>query len=180
MKEDRVAREYAQALFEAAEERGQVEKVSEELGAVLDIILGEEFRGFFLAQKIGAEDKKRAFNKAFKDLNRLTRNFFWLVFDNHREELLSVMKAEFDRKVDEYKRRVVATVTTPVELPDELAGMIKLKLEGVLGKEVILKPEVDEKLLGGYVIAVGDRIIDASLKSRLEDVRERLTGSHLR
>lgn len=180
MKEDRVAREYAQALFEAAEERGQVEKISEELDAVLEIILREEFRDFFLSQKIGAEDKKRAFGKAFKDLNRLTRNFFWLVFDNHREELLAPMKAEFGRKVDEYKRRVVAIVTTPVDLPDDLAGMIKLKLEGVLGKEVILKSEVDEKLLGGYVIAIGDRIIDASLKSRLEDVRERLTGSHLR
>ncbi len=180
MREDRLAREYAQALFEAAEERGQVEKVSEELDAILRIVLDEEFKAFFLAQKIGPEDKKRAFSKAFKDLNRLVRNFFWVVFDNRREELLPSIKAEFDRKVDEYERRVVATVTTPVELPDELAATIKLKLEEVLGKEVVLKPEVDGEILGGYVIEIGDRVIDASLKSRLDDLRERLTGSHLR
>lgn len=178
MRNDRVAREYAEALFEAAEEKGKVENVAEEITEILEVLLGDEFDDFFLAPNIESEQKKRVFAKAFGDVGRLVRNFFWLVFDNKREELLPAIAAEYGRLVDEYRRRVVASVTTAVALPDELAGLMRLKIEQVLGKEVILKPEVHPEIKGGYLLRIGDRVIDASLKGRLDVLRERLVGGN--
>lgn len=176
MIDQRVAREYAQALFEASEEKGKIEEVSSQLKAALEILNEQEFSEFFLAPNIEAEQKKLVFNKAFQDLDVRLRNFFWLVFDNKREELLAKAAEEFERLFDEYRRRVVATVATAVELPEDLFGMIRAKLEGTLGKEVILKPEIDPDLVGGYVLRVGDRVIDASIKARIRDLQGRLVG----
>ncbi|MCL4500030.1 MAG: ATP synthase F1 subunit delta, partial [Chloroflexi bacterium] len=103
---ERVAREYAEALFGAAEDKDKVEEVTAEMKTVIEIIFEAEFREFFLAPNIEVENKKLVFNKAVRDLNPLVRNFFWIVFDHKREEQLPVIADEFDRLVDEYRRRV--------------------------------------------------------------------------
>ncbi|MCL5291670.1 MAG: ATP synthase F1 subunit delta [Actinobacteria bacterium] len=178
MREDRIAREYAEALFGEAEAKGKVEEVAVELKTVLKIIHDAEVGEFFLAPNIEAGEKKLVFNKAFLDLNRLVRNFFWLVFDNKREGLLVEIAAAYGRLVDEYRRRAVASITTAVKLPEELAGTIRLKIEETLGREVVLKREVDPGVKGGFVLRVGDRVIDVSLKNRLQELHERMISSN--
>ncbi|MHB0976679.1 MAG: ATP synthase F1 subunit delta [Candidatus Aquicultorales bacterium] len=173
---ERLTRSYAEALFGAAEEKNKVDEVAKDLKGVLEIIFEAEFREFFLSPSIDPEKKKRLFAKAFDEVNVLVRNFFWLIFDNKREELLLPVGDEFERLVDEHRRRIVASVTSAIELPSELANMLRLRLEESLGKEVILKPAVDPDLKGGFVLKVGDRVIDVSLKARVAEIRRRMVG----
>ena len=175
MRDEQVAREYAQALFEAALDKNVLEKVSQEVDFVGELLTDPEFEGFFQSIKVDSEEKKSVFNKVFlHEVSVLTRNFFWIMFDNNREDLFNAMRNEFERLLDEQRMRIIAKVVTAVPLTDELRAKVQNKLAQSTNKEVILETVVDPSIYGGMVIYADERIIDASVKSRLSDLREQL------
>ncbi|MHB8840763.1 MAG: ATP synthase F1 subunit delta [Candidatus Aquicultor sp.] len=175
MRAEQVAREYGQALFEAAQGKGELEKVAQEIDVVGELFADPEFEGFFQSIKISSEEKKSVFNKVFlQEVSVLTRNFFWVMFDNNRENLFNEMRNEFDMLLDEQSRRTVAKIVTAVPLDDELKAKMQNRLTETLKKEVILETTVDPSIYGGMLIYTNDQIIDASVKSRLNDLREKL------
>ena len=175
MRGEQVAREYGQALFEAAQGKGELEKVAQEIDVVGELFADPEFEGFFQSIKITSEEKKNVFNKVFlQGVSVLTRNFFWVMFLNNRENLFNEMRNEFERLLDEQSRRTVAKVITAVPLNDELKVKVQNRLTETLQKEVILETVVDPSIYGGMLIYANDQIIDASVKSRLNSLREKL------
>ncbi|MBI4733781.1 MAG: ATP synthase F1 subunit delta [Rubrobacteridae bacterium] len=175
MRDEQVAREYARALFEVAVEKNKLEAVSKEIDTVLETLSDPEFEGFFQSVKFNSEAKKSVFNKAFlHDVSTITRNYFWVVFDNKRENLLNSMQNEFDRLVDEHSKQMVAKLVTAVPVNDKLVAQVKKQLEQATNKTVEVEAVVDSTIGGGMMIYTDGQVIDASVKSRLNDLRDKL------
>ena len=165
---------YAEALFAAAEERGELEEVLEELRSFVEALdESEELRLFFYGGQIGEREKRRAIDALTEGMALSTRNFLKVLVDNGREEILPGVLLRYEDLVEEHLRRVEVEVTTAVELSDEAIERLKERLGSILeGREVILKTSVDPEILGGAVFRFGDRMMDGSIRGQLESLRE--------
>jgi F-type H+-transporting ATPase subunit delta len=178
MSTENVARNYAKALFEVALERGDLAKVAAEVSSVVDLLERPEFKGFFEATQIGVEEKKQIFNRAFlKEISPIVRNFFWLIFDNRREGMLVEIQAEFEKLIKEYEKRATARLISAIPLSDKILSEIRDSLGKILNKQVTLESQVDPRIYGGFLIRVDNLLIDATIKTRLAELKEKLTQS---
>jgi F-type H+-transporting ATPase subunit delta len=175
MRDEQVAREYALALFEAAVDNNKLDTVKKEFDTVLATLSDPEFDGFFRSIKIDVETKKSVFNKAFlREVATITRNFFWVVFDNRREDLLDSIRIEFERLIDEHGKKMVARLVTAVPVNNKLVARVKKQLEQATNKTVEVETVVDGSIGGGMMIYTDGQVIDASVKSRLNNLRDKL------
>lgn len=167
---------YAEALFEAARERDELEQVLEDLkdfvGALEE---SEELRLFYFGAQVPEREKRRALDALTEGLALSARNFLKVLSDNGREEILEEVLLRYEDLVKEHLGRVEVEVTTAVELSEEELGRIKERLASLLeGREVILDTKVDPEILGGAVFRFGGRMVDGSLRGRLMSLREEM------
>jgi F-type H+-transporting ATPase subunit delta len=165
---------YAGALFEAAEERGELEEVLSDLGEfVAALHESEELRLFFYGGQIPERQKRRAIDGLTEGMKTSTTNFLKVLVDKGREEILEEVLDRYEQLVKEHLGRIEVGVTTAVELSQEQLDRLKERLERTLeGKEVVLETNVDPELIGGAVFRFGGRMIDGSIRGRLESLRE--------
>jgi F-type H+-transporting ATPase subunit delta len=167
---------YAEALFEAARERDELEEVLEELEdfeAALEE--SEELRLFFYGGQIPEREKRRAIDALTEGMSLTTRNFLKVLSDNGREEILEDILVRYEELVKEHLGRVEVEVTTAVELSEDELDLMKERLGSSLeGREVILQTSVDPNILGGAVFRFGGRRVDSSVRGRLEGLREEM------
>ena len=165
---------YAEALFEAAREREELEEVVGDLEDFVEALReNEELRLFFYGGQVAEREKRRAIDALTEDMALSTTNFLKVLSDNGREEILEEVLARYEELVKEHLGRVEVEVTTAVELSEEQFDRLKERLERVLeGREVILETNVDEDLIGGAVFRFGGRLMDSSIRGRLESLRE--------
>jgi F-type H+-transporting ATPase subunit delta len=167
---------YAEALFEAARERDELEEVLEELEdfeAALEE--SEELRLFFYGGQIPEREKRRAIDALTEGMSLTTRNFLKVLSDNGREEILEEIRVRYEELVKEHLGRVEVEVTTAVELSEDELDLMKERLGSSLeGREVILQTTVDPNILGGAVFRFGGRRVDSSVRGRLEGLREEM------
>lgn len=165
---------YAEALFEAARERDELEGVLEDLrdfNAALEE--SEELRLFFYGGQIPEREKRKAIDALTEGMSLSTRNFLKVLSDNGREEILYEVLLRYEELVKEHLGRIEVEVTTAVELSEENVNRLKERLGKILeGREVILETRVDPNLLGGAVFRFGGRMMDGSVRGRLESLRE--------
>ncbi len=167
---------YAEALFEAAREREELEQVLEDLkdfvGALAE---SEELRLFFYGGQIPEREKRRAIDALTEGMALSTRNFLKILSDNGREEILEEVLMRYEELVKEHLGRVEVEVTTAVEFSDEELGRISERLGRILeGREVILQTRVDPDLLGGAIFRFGGRMVDGSVRGQLDSLREEM------
>lgn len=167
---------YAEALFEAAVERDELEQVLEELQEFVDALEeSEELRLFYYGGQIPEREKRRAIDALTEDMTLTTRNFLKILSDNGREEILDEVLVRYEDLVKEHLGRVEVEVTTAVELSDDEVERIKERLGRSLeGREVILQTSVDPNILGGAVFRYGGRMVDSSVRGRLASLREEM------
>ncbi len=167
---------YAEALFEAAHERGELERVLEELQEFKDALeQSEELRLFFYGGQVPEREKRRAIDGLTEGMTLSTRNFLKILSDNGREEILEEALLRYEELVKEHLGRVEVEVTTAVELTDEKLERIRERLGRSLeGREVILQTSVDPNILGGAVFRFGGRMVDSSVRGRLASLREEM------
>jgi F-type H+-transporting ATPase subunit delta len=165
---------YAEALFEAASERDELEEVFSDLQEFVTALHeSEELRLFFYGGQIPERQKRRALDGLTEGMKTSTTNFLKVLVDNGREEILEEVLARYEQLVKEHLGRVEVEVTTAVELSEDQLDRLKERLEGVLeGREVILETNVDQDLIGGAVFRFGGRLMDGSIRGRLESLRE--------
>jgi F-type H+-transporting ATPase subunit delta len=165
---------YAGALFEAARERDELEEVYSDLDEFIAALReSEELRLFYYGGQIPELQKRRALDGLTEGMRISTTNFLKVLVDNGREEILEEVLGRYEQLVEEHLGRVEVGVTTAVELSEEQLGRIKERLGGVLeGREVILENDVDPELIGGAVFRFGGRMMDGSIRGRLESLRE--------
>ena len=167
---------YAGALFEAARERGELEEVLSDLEEfVAALHESEELRLFYYGRQIPERQKRRAIDGLTEGMKTQATNFLKVLVDNGREKILEEVLGRYEHLVKEHLGRIEVGVTTAVELSEEQLDRLKGRLERVLeGREVVLETNVDPELVGGAVFRFGGRMMDGSIRGRLESLREEM------
>ena len=165
---------YAEALFGAARGRDELEEVLSDLGEFVEVLHdSEELRLFFYGGQVPERQKRRALDGLTEGMKTSTTNFLKVLVDNGREEILEEVLARYEELVKEHLGRIEVEVTTAVELSEEQRDRLKKRLADVLeGREIILETNVDPDLIGGAVFRYGGRMMDGSIRGRLESLRE--------
>jgi F-type H+-transporting ATPase subunit delta len=167
---------YAGALFEAARERRELEEVLSDLEEfVAALHESEELRLFYYGGQIPERQKRRAIEGLTEGMKSQATNFLKVLVDNGREEILEEALGRYEQLVKEHLGRIEVGVTTAVELSQDQLDRLKERLGRVLvGREVILETNVDPELIGGAVFRFGGRMMDGSIRGRLESLREEM------
>ncbi|MEA2609170.1 MAG: F-type H+-transporting ATPase subunit delta [Chloroflexota bacterium] len=174
------ARRYAEAAFEVATRDKTVERWRSELETAAAIVANEKVGHALANPSVPLEDRTATAEKTFsKIVSRPVLNLIGLMLRRGRIEELPRLAAEF-RRLDNVQQGItLATVTSASPLSkDEIAAVAK-RMEAITGGRVELEVQVDPSLLGGLVVRVGDRLIDGSVRSRLERLRNQLVSGAL-
>jgi F-type H+-transporting ATPase subunit delta len=170
-----VARRYAVALYQLSAEQEAVEATEEELLAVVDETRQTRDIAQYLAHPLVSRERKTEFvSKVFPDLSGRMRNLFGLLIRNRREVYLDLIYEEFLAARAEAEGLVPVCVTTARPLSEDEKDRLTENLESALKRRVRLEERIDEGLLGGARIETEGRVIDGSLRARLEGLRARL------
>ncbi|MFN2433058.1 MAG: ATP synthase F1 subunit delta [Gemmatimonadota bacterium] len=176
MRESTVARVYAETLLELAREKDVVERVAGEVESLRTSFAGSPRLSQFLeAPEIQAGDKKALLRRGLGPrLSGETLRFLEVVVDRGRQELLPLVFDSFLDLVEELRNQETLAVTSAAPLGDELRGRLSETFARATGRRVVLEESLDPSLLGGVVVQVGDLRIDGSVRTRLENLRERM------
>ncbi len=170
-----VDRVYANALFEAARERGRLEPVREELAQVVAAEAEvPELRELLRNPQLDPRARASALEAVLAGGEELLRNFLLVLADKGRTGSLEEIGREFERLIAKHEGIVHAELTTAVELSDEEAQALLRQIEDASGHKVEAKRSVDPGLIGGIVLQVGSHRLDASVRGRLERLRREL------
>jgi F-type H+-transporting ATPase subunit delta len=167
---------YAEALFEAARERDELEETLENLQEFLEALEGsEELRLFYYGGQVPETQKRRAIDALTEGMTLSARNFLKVLSDNDRTEILDEVVLRYEDFVEEYLGRVEVELMTAVELSPEELDRVRERLGRILeGREVILQTNVDPSLVGGAVFRFAGRRVDGSVRGQLASLRERM------
>ena len=173
---EEIAQVYARSVFEVASEQGKLDAVREQLGQFADALADDhELQVFFFSPYLTTEDKKEGLRKAVSGADPLMSNFLELLVENHRMPAIFRIRRVFDSLWAEENKLLPVSVTSAVELDDQLVSDIGRRIEEQAGRRVELSSSVDPDLLGGLVVRVGNMVLDASLRNRLERLRKQVT-----
>jgi F-type H+-transporting ATPase subunit delta len=171
------ARRYARAVFELAQTEGQVEEWGRRVEAVRDLLSDPGVAAVLTNPTIDTEKRMALVSGAPGVLDAEATNLAKLLIESNRVRDVAAVDAEFKRLADEAAGRVRATVTTAVELAPEDRDRVAAELSKRLGKEIRLEVVVDASIVGGMKLQYGDRLVDASVATRLQQLRRRLAAS---
>jgi ATP synthase F1 delta subunit len=170
-----IANVYARSLFEVAKEHDDVEEVRDQLGEVADAISdSRDLQVYFFSPYFSSLEKKDGIAKVVTGANEQVQRFLELLAEKHRMPAIFRIRRRFDELWSEENRVLAASVTSATELDDDLVKQIRERIEEETGHQVDLDSRVDPDLLGGLVVRVGNTIMDASVRSRLERLRRQV------
>ena len=169
-------RTYARALFEAAQERGRLREVTEELGDFVQAIRDvPELRALLRNPELDPRAKVNALQDILGGADELVRNFLLLAVEKHRGNEIEDIHGELERLVAVQERRLRVELTTAYELSDEETRAILAQIEAAAGgRKVEATRNVDPGLIGGIVLQAGSMRVDASVRGRLQRLRQEL------
>ena len=172
---EELASVYARSLFEAAKDRDRLDEVREQLGQVADALAEDrDLQFFFFSPSLSSDEKKEGLHKAVTGADELVQNFLELLVENHRMPAVFRIRREYDRLWDEENRLLPVVITSAVELDEETIRSIGDRIGEQTGRKVELSSTVDPDVLGGLVVRVGNTVLDASIRHRLEQLRKQV------
>jgi F-type H+-transporting ATPase subunit delta len=171
------AKRYALAVLALADQHGDAPAWQDVLRQIADFMTDPDVRRVLENTRVGQEPKQRLIAAALNDLPVLQLNFARLLVRKHRTALAHDISLIFDRLLEEQQGVTRAKATTAVALNDAERNALAARLREQVGHDVILETDVDPDLLGGVVVQIGDRLIDASTRAKLTAMRERLVGA---
>jgi ATP synthase F1 delta subunit len=164
---------YAEALFDVAREKGKLDSVVEQLGQFADALDSDrELQVFFFSPYFSSAEKSEGLGRALSGAEPELVNFLELLIEKQRMPAIFRIRRELEEKWKRENRRIDVTVTSAVELDPEVVGKIGEEIESQTGRKVELASRVDGDILGGIVLQVGNMVLDASIRSRLEKLRK--------
>lgn len=169
---EEIAQVYARSLFDVASEQGNVEVVREQLGQLADALdENQDLRLFCFSPYFSSEEKKRGLQAAISDVDPAVERFLMLLVENERLPLIGRIRREYDRLCDQAEDLLAVTVTSAVALDPAVISRLVEQISEQTGSRVELTEEVDPSIVGGVVLRVGNSILDASIRNRLENLR---------
>jgi F-type H+-transporting ATPase subunit delta len=175
MNESKISVRYAKAFFSLAQEKNVLSEVSSDVTLLHELHKDANFRILLTDPVISTKQKKNIFKNVFEgNVNELTLRFLYLMAENGREDYLPITFLNFLTLYRKYTGIEQATLTTTYELSPELRATMKLLIERLFNTKVELSERIDEELIGGFVLRVGDKQLDSSIARKLEDTKKAL------
>lgn len=174
MRATSVARRYAKATFEVAREKGDAQEWLRHIEELAAALSDQELLVILRSPNISTDQKMEAVEAVFPELPAEIKNLVRLLVERHRIDILPGVATAFGQYVDEMLGRTEADVISARGLSLEELSAIQGHLSKRTGRTVRLRTSVDPHIIGGVVMRVGDELIDASVATRLERLRQRL------
>ena len=171
------ARRYAKAVFELAEQEGQLEQWSLRLAMMRELFADPEVAAVLSNPTIATERREALVATSPHLIDGEASNLARLLIESGRVDDAAAIEEEFERLTDEAAGRVRATVTTAIELGAQDRERVAVELSKQLKKDVRVTVVVDSRIIGGMKLQYGDRVVDGSVAARLEQLRRRLSAS---
>jgi len=172
---EEIATVYARSLFEVAIDLDKLDLVREELGAFADALSEtQELQVFFFSPYFSTEEKKDGLARAVTDADAAVLNFLQLLIEKHRMPAIFRIRARFDALWEEENKMLPVQITSAVELDKSTVKDLGDRISEQTGRTVELSSSVEPDILGGIVVRVGNSVLDASIRNRLEQLRKQV------
>ncbi len=172
---EEIAAVYARSLFEVARDNDKLELVRDQLASFADTLAElRELQIFFFSPYFSTEEKKQGLKKAIVDADSTFMNFLELLLEKHRMPVIFRARRRYDVLWEEFHRRLPVQVTSAIKLDQETVKQIGDRIADQTGRTIDLDAEVEPEILGGIVIRVGNVVLDASIRHRLEQLRKQV------
>jgi ATP synthase F1 delta subunit len=172
---EEIAEVYARSLFEVATEQDKLDVVHDQLGAFADVLHDErQVSVFFFSPYFSSDEKKDGLHKMVSGADPVMMNFLEALIERHRMPALFRIRTEFEQLWDEAHKLLPVEVTSAMALDAATVESIGKRIGEQTGNEIELTSRVDPDILGGIVLRVGNVILDASIRGRLEQLRKQV------
>ena len=176
---EEIASVYARSLFEVAQEHKKLDKVRDELGEFADAVNeSRELQVFLFSPYFSTKEKVEGLDKAVSGADETTINFLKLLIEKHRMPVIFRVRADFDRLWEQENKLLPVQVTSAVELPKSTVKQIGDRIAEQTDRKVELTSTVDPDILGGIIVRVGNSVLDASIRNRLENFRKQVARAN--
>ena len=176
---EEIASVYARSLFEVAQEQDKLDKVRDELGEFADAMNeSRELQVFLFSPYFSTKEKSEGLDKAISGADETFDNFLKLLIEKHRMPVVFRVRAEFDKLWEDENRLLPVTITSAVELPKSTVKQIGDRISEQTDRKVELSSTVDPDILGGIIVRVGNSVLDASIRNRLENFRKQVARAN--
>jgi F-type H+-transporting ATPase subunit delta len=172
---EEIAEVYARSLFEVAKEADKLDDVREQLGQVADAVSeNRDLQVFFFSPYFSSEEKIQGLDKVIDGADPIVLNFLGLLIEKHRMPAIFRIRQRFEALWQAENKVLPVQVTSAIELDDSTVRSIGDRIGERTGRKVELTSEVDPDILGGLVLQVGNNVLDASIRNRLENLRKQV------
>jgi len=170
-----IAQVYARSLFEVAKEQDSLDTVREQLGAFADALTeNREVAIFFFSPYFATNEKKEGLARMISGAEPIFMNFLEALLERHRMPAIFRIRVTYEQLWEVENRLLPVQVTSAVPLDEETVNIIGERIGEQTGRKIELSSEVDDGIIGGIVLRVGNVILDASIRNRLEQLRKQV------
>jgi len=173
---------YARSLLELAQDRGTAESIGQDLSGIAEVLKANPTFDLFLRDPgINGDERMRVINNVLKpSIDPLLANFLGVLNNHQRLGILDQIASAYDDLLDEAMGKIEVDVTTAQRLSPEELEEVRQKISAALKKDAVVHQYVDESIIGGLVLRVEDKLIDASVRSQLETMKRQLLAARPR
>jgi F-type H+-transporting ATPase subunit delta len=169
---EELAKVYARSLFAVARERDKLDLVREQLAQIADAIsANRDLQVFFFSPYFSSAEKQDGLARVLDDADEIVVNFLDLLIEKHRMPVIFRIRADYESMWEQENRMLPVQITSAVELDPATAQSLGETIGERAGRRVTLETRVDPEIIGGIVVRVGNSILDASIRNRLEQLR---------
>jgi F-type H+-transporting ATPase subunit delta len=170
---EEIAQVYSRALFEVGQEQDKLDELREQLGEFADAVAdSHDLAVFFFSPYFSTEEKKEGLGKVLGGADEAFVNFLEALVENHRMPAIFRIRRQYDELWERENRRLPVQITSAIELDEATVKQVGEKIGEQTGQRVDLSSRVDPDILGGIVLRVGNSILDASIRNRLDQLRK--------
>ena len=170
------ARRYAQAVFEIALEKNELDRWQADLQKIVDAVNDDTFHSALDSPRIRIEDKARFLKERLEDINPLALNLVLLLITRTHAGVIKEIADEYRHLLDHYRGIEMAQVTTAVPLEESEKHTLAEKLGALTGTKVKIETQVAPEILGGVIARIGGKLLDGSTRSKLIALKKELVG----
>jgi F-type H+-transporting ATPase subunit delta len=172
---EEIAQVYSRSLFDVAKEQGKLDEIREELGAFTDALSeNHDLQVFLFSPYFSTPEKKEGLHKVLDGADQAFVNFLELLIEKHRMPVLFRIRRQYEALWQDEHKLLPVQITSAIELDEKTIDRIKERIHEQTDREVELTTEVNPDILGGIVLRVGNSILDASIRNRLEQLRHQV------
>ena len=172
---EEIAAVYARSLFEVAKEQDKLDAVREQLGAFADALSEtRDLQVFFFSPYFSTKEKEDGLERVVTDAEPIVLNFLKLLIEKHRMPTVFRIRADYDRLWEQENKLLPVQITSAVELDEGTVRQLGDRISEQTDRRVELSARVEPDILGGIVVQVGNSVLDASLRNRLDQLRRQV------